>query len=81
MRRAGGKKSIRKIAAEFGVPFQTLRDRTGGRVDPESFGRETVFSKDEEVGFYFYRITATVIKLTILPYVKVCAYQILKSPC
>jgi len=49
VRRAGGKRSIRKIAAEFGVPFQTLKDRTGGRVDPESFGRETVFNKEEEV--------------------------------
>ena len=44
------KLSIRKAAQRFGVPFQTLRDRVAGTVDPEciQMGRSPVLSLEEE---------------------------------
>ena len=42
--------SIRKAAKSFGVPYQTLRDRVSGDVDPEccTMGGQPVLSLDEE---------------------------------
>jgi transposase len=42
--------SIRKAAQRFGVPYQTLRDRMAGTVDPEckQMGRSPVLSLKEE---------------------------------
>lgn len=44
------KLSIRKAAQRFGVPFQTLRDRVAGTVDPEciQMGRSPELSLEEE---------------------------------
>ena len=44
------KLSIRKAAQQYGVPYQTLRDRVAGSVDPEciQMGRSTVLSLEEE---------------------------------
>ena len=44
------RKSIRKTAVEYGIPYQTLRDRISGEIDPDNFGRETLFTEEEELG-------------------------------
>lgn len=41
--------SVRKAALQYGVPYQTLRDRLTGKVDIENYGNETIFSKEEEL--------------------------------
>ena len=43
--------SIRRAAKSFGVPFQTLRDRVAGQVDPEccTMGKQPLLSQEEEV--------------------------------
>ena len=42
--------SIRRAAKSYGVPFQTLRDRVSGEVDPEccSMGKQPLLSLEEE---------------------------------
>jgi hypothetical protein len=49
------KLSIRKAAQRFGVPFQTLRDRVAGTVDPEciQMGRSPALSLEEEAKLVF----------------------------
>ena len=44
------KTSIRRVAGEYGIPYQTLRDRISGKVDPMKCTTETIFTRDEEVG-------------------------------
>ena len=39
---------VRRAAKLFNVPITTLRDRVAGRIDPENFAQETLFTKDEE---------------------------------
>ncbi|KAH3814902.1 hypothetical protein DPMN_143419 [Dreissena polymorpha] len=41
--------SIRRVAIQYNIPYQTLRDRISGRVDPNNFTTETVFTADEEL--------------------------------
>lgn len=43
------KTPVQRAARLFGVPVMTLRDRVSGLVDPESFGRETLLSREEEL--------------------------------
>ena len=40
--------SVHKAAKKFNVPEQTLRDRVLGKINPTSFGRDTMFTKEEE---------------------------------
>ncbi len=41
---------LERVAKKYGIPFQTLRDRVKGLVDPNDCapGRETLFTRDEE---------------------------------
>ena len=50
------KVSIRKAAQQYGVPYQTLRDRVAGTVDPDciQMGRSTVLSLEEEAKLVSY---------------------------
>ncbi|KAH3774495.1 hypothetical protein DPMN_175877 [Dreissena polymorpha] len=45
-------KSIRgcKDEKQSSIPYQTLRDRISGRVDPNKFLKETIFTNDKELG-------------------------------
>jgi hypothetical protein len=40
---------VRKAALQYNIPVQTLRDRIQGKVDPENYGNETIFSPEEEL--------------------------------
>ena len=42
--------SIRRAAQEYGIPYNTLRDRVNGRIDSDNYGKETMFSSEEELG-------------------------------
>ncbi|KAH3843306.1 hypothetical protein DPMN_116820 [Dreissena polymorpha] len=42
-------KSLRKTAVEFFNLYQMLRERISGEINPENYGRETLF-KEEELG-------------------------------
>ncbi|KAH3847374.1 hypothetical protein DPMN_089695 [Dreissena polymorpha] len=44
------KKSIRKTAMDFGIPYQTLRNRRRGHNAPDNFGKETLFTEEERLG-------------------------------
>ena len=44
------KLSVRRVALQYRIPYQTLRDRISGRVDPNKFLKETIFTPDEELG-------------------------------
>ncbi|KAH3827187.1 hypothetical protein DPMN_129117 [Dreissena polymorpha] len=42
--------SIRRAAQEYGIPLNTLRDRVNGQIDSDNYGKETLFSSEEELG-------------------------------
>ena len=42
--------SIRRAAQEYGIPYNTLRDRVNGRIDSDNYGKETMFSSEKELG-------------------------------
>ncbi|KAH3707192.1 hypothetical protein DPMN_066589 [Dreissena polymorpha] len=44
------KLSVRRVALQYSILYQTLRDRISGRVDPNKFLKETIFTHDEKLG-------------------------------
>ncbi|KAH3780394.1 hypothetical protein DPMN_158208 [Dreissena polymorpha] len=41
------KKTYRRGALQYNIPYRTLRDRISGRVDSNNFTTETIFTEDE----------------------------------
>ncbi|KAH3749403.1 hypothetical protein DPMN_183901 [Dreissena polymorpha] len=39
-----------RVALQYSIPYQTLRDTISRRVDPNKFLKETIFTHDEELG-------------------------------
>jgi transposase-like protein len=42
------KVSIRRVCMEYGIPYNTLRDRVRGKVDHDNIGNTAIFSMEEE---------------------------------
>jgi hypothetical protein len=46
--------SIRKTALQYGIPYQTLRDHVSGKISADSLGKETMFTRQEELSLVEY---------------------------